>query len=79
MLSKGIGLHFSFLRNYKCLSDFGNRIMTVSWTKLGNVPSASIFLEKIIENLYNVSIECSQEFTNAKKKKKDLNPYAMFC
>jgi hypothetical protein len=64
MVSKGIDLHFSFLKNYKCLSDFGSRIMMVSWTELGNVPFVSIFLEKIIENLYKVFIKCSQEFAN---------------
>jgi len=46
------------------LSGFGFRVMLASQNKLGSVPSASIFLEEIVENWYHLFLKCWLEVTS---------------
>jgi len=46
------------------LCGFGFRVMLASQNKLGSVPSASIFLEEIVENWYHLFLKCWLEVTS---------------
>ena len=46
------------------LSGFGFRVMLASQNKSGSVPSASIFLEEIVENWYHLFLKCWLEVTS---------------